>query len=355
MKRLIFALLMVSILILAGCSTTQTTSDGSNSQTSKTSAKAICGNGIQESGETSETCCLDVPCSEFFSCKELSQGDKLINTCAKDKLEDTKEYKNLLEYWQEESMEYNKESDLINYDYILTKINQMNRSIEKLKSVYDVSTEELFIQYRYERRDWNVKRTELFNKISKESDEDKQKELYSQVITLDKGELERLNRFSDEQADSINTKFDYDIIERREILKSQIKEEEDTLDLANKKHEIQLSIIDYSPKCYDWGDEECFLEYAKIQIKNTGEIPLLEPTFDFYIQKGDSVISRDIDEYDYNLDEIPVGYDGVFKSSYVGYDSKESLPKGSYTLKVNLKQGVSTKVIATATTSITMR
>ena len=45
--------------------------------------------------------------------------------------------------------------------------------------------------------------------------------------------------------------------------------------MANKEHEIQLDIIDYSPTCYDWSEEECFLDYVKIQIKNIGELALV--------------------------------------------------------------------------------
>ena len=87
------------VVILAGCTqTTETTSQDGKTST-KLDKNAICGNGIQEQGETSDNCCLDVECSEFFTCKELSQGDKTINTCAKDKLEETKEYKKLLEFW----------------------------------------------------------------------------------------------------------------------------------------------------------------------------------------------------------------------------------------------------------------
>lgn len=354
MKKIILLLFVLTVVVLAGCTQTTETSSQDGKTTTKLDKNAICGNGIQEQGETSDNCCLDVECPQFFSCKELTQGDKTINTCAKAKLEETKEYQDFMGYWEEESWEYSKEADLINYDTILTKINQMNRTVAKLTESYDVSILESFVKYRYERRDWNVKRTELLESMAKEADEEKQKQIFSQVIDLDKEELARLNAFNDDQIDEITRKFDYDIFERRDTLRSQIKEEEDLLELANKEHEIDISIVDYSPECYSYSDE-CFLDYVKVGIKNVGEISLINPTFDFYIQKADNVKSRDIDEYDYNLDEIPVGYDGIFKATYIGYDNMESLPPGSYTLKVNLKQGVSTKVIATASTSITLR
>jgi len=354
-SQLIILSFVILSLFLAGCIQSNDTGESSSDLGGfGKKSNAICGNGIQEAGETSENCCLDVECADFFECKELLQGDKTINTCVKQKLEETKEYKNLLEYWEDESMEYNKEFDLINYDYVLTKINQMNRTVTKLSDTFDVTTEKAFVRYRYERREWNVERTKLLESISKEADEDKQKEVFSQVIELDKGELQRLNSFTDEQIEAINEIFDYDIFERRDTLKAQIKEEEDLLELANKEHEIEIDIIDYNPKCYEYSNE-CFLDYVKLSIKNVGELPLQNPTFDFYIQKGDRVISRDIDEYDYNFDEIPVGYDGVYKATYIGYDNMDSLPEGSYTLKVNLKQGVSTKVITSTTTSISLR
>jgi len=354
MKKIILTMLVLAIVVLAGCTQTTETDNQESKSTPKLAKNAICGNGIQEQGETHENCCLDVACPEFFNCKELTQGEKVINTCVKAKLEETAEYKKLIQYWEEESWEYSKESDLINYDSILTKINQMNRTVTTLSTSYDVSILAKFVQYRYERREWNVQRTDLIKAMNKESNEDKQKQIFAQIIELDKGELARLNSFENSQISEIDKIFNYDIFERGDSLKSQIKEYEDALNLANKNHEIELSIIDYNPKCYSWSDE-CFLDYVKINIKNVGEIALQNPTFDFYIQKADSVKTRDIDEYDYNLNSIPVGYNGVFKATYIGYDGMSSLPPGSYTLKVNLKQGVSTKVIASATTSITLR
>lgn len=351
---MILAILVTVMFLFTACSISDTSDSTDSGLSSKSSAKAICGNGIIETGETSDNCCLDIECPAFSSCKELNQGDKVVNACAKAKLEETDEFEKFMGYWEEESWEYSKEGDLINFDTILTKINQMNRSVAKLSEAYDTALLEAFVNYRYERREWNVNRGDLMEQMNKESDETKYKQLFSQIIELDKAELERLNAFDDAQLDEINDLFDYDIFERRDVLKSQIKEEEELLELANKEHEIELSVVDYNPTCYSYSDE-CFLDYVKVGIKNVGEIPLSNPTFDFYIMKLDSVKSRDIDTYAYDFDEIPVGYDGVYKETYVGYDSMDSLPPGSYTLKVNLKRGVSTKVIATASTSITLR
>ena len=355
--KMLFVLFILSIIVIAGCNqqSPNTSQSGAIMQMlpAVSKGKAICGNGLVENGETKENCCLDVSCDEFFVCKELQQDGKTINTCAKSKLEETKDYKNLLGYLDEENREYEKESNLINYDNILTKINQMNRTVAKLSSAYDLSLEQIYVKYRYERRDWNVNRGKVNEQISKTRDEDTQKQLFAKIIELDKQELQRLRGFTDEQVEKIKTKFDYDIIERRDTLAAQIKDEEKFLDLANKGYQVELSVIDYNPKCSDYSNE-CFLEYTKTNIKNVGELELQKPTFDFYIMKGDTVLSRDVDKYDYNLDAIPIGFEGVFKTNYIGYDNQAQIPKGTYTLKVNLKQGVSTKVIATTSTTIKM-
>jgi len=357
MKRIVVGLILL-FLLFSGC-TANTSTGESNTSNNKSNAELksvepICGNGIQESGETSANCCLDVECGEFFSCKELEQGDKKINTCVKAKLEETKDYKNLLDYYTAESAEYDKESDLIDYDYILTKIDQMDRAVKGLEGMFDVSLEKTFVQYRYDRREWNVKRDTAVQKLAEETDEDKQIEIYEQIISLDKQELERLKSFSEEEIDEITSIFDYDILERQSTLQSMITEEETYLETWKQGYQITLEIIDYSPTCYSYSNE-CYLDYVKLSIKNNGNLALQNPTFDFYIIKDDQVISREIDQYTYYFKEIPKGYDGVYKEESVGLSDNDKLQPGSYTLKVDLKSGITPKIISTISKNITIR
>ncbi|MFH1895165.1 MAG: hypothetical protein ABIJ74_01095 [archaeon] len=354
MKRILVIALVLIILFFSGCSQNEQSNNGSNSTSAPDSKnKALCGNGIAETGENYENCCLDVECPEFFSCKEIEQGKNKINTCVKAKLEETKEYKNFITYLGEETAEYEKESGVIDYDYILTKIEQMDRAIKKLDGVFDVTIEKRYVQYRYNRREWNIKKANLSQKFTEATDEDKQKEIFEQIITLDKEELQRLKSFAEEEIDKINSKFDYDILEKQSYLESLIPEEEKFLENWKEGYQIEIEVIDYKPYCSSYSNE-CYLEYVKLSIKNNGELNFDNPAFDFYIYKGDQVISRDIDK-SISDTEIAAGFNGVYKETYIGYDSKEDIQPGTYTLKVNLKRGITTNAVATTSKTINLK
>ncbi|MFH1256984.1 MAG: hypothetical protein V1494_06880 [Candidatus Diapherotrites archaeon] len=347
----------ILLLILSGCTqdvgSPAALSNSDNSlPSSDLSANAICGNGIAEPGEIAENCCLDVACPQFFDCKELESGGQKVNTCAKQKLEETKQYKDIIKFLDAESAEYDKESALIDYDFILTKIEQMERAVSELEGSFDVNLEKTYVKYRRDRREWNVNRNALVEKTAVENDEEKFIELYQQIINLDKQELERLKGFSEEDIKQINSKFEYDILERQSYLEMDIPKEEKALELVKEGFQIELSIVDYNPTCYN---NECFLDYVKIGIKNNGEAILQNPMFDFYIYEGDQVLSRDVDEQSYALSEIPVGYDGIYKATYIGYDNKTEISPGTYTLKVNLKSGVAIQAVASTSKTVTLR
>lgn len=205
-------IILILGFIISGCSATENLDFLDNTE---------CGNGIIEEGETQETCCLDVGCSNYHECNKKEEKSSYF--CEKKKLEDTQEYKRFMQHYNESMEEY--DSDNTNYNTIKVKTNSMKRELEELKPYYDTEIEEMYLQYRFDRIEWNIARNEL-KEQSKIIDESELLNNYKEILKLDKEELNRMSSYTQAQKKEIREQFDYDIFEKIDILSNSISEKE---------------------------------------------------------------------------------------------------------------------------------
>ncbi len=333
---------------------------------SKPSSKAICGNNILEKGETQENCCLDVPCDTFFVCKELQQNNQNINTCVKLKLEETKEYKDMLSAWLSINLESNDIYDITtNYDIRKTRVEQMNKAVTKLSNDYNMDIYKEFVDFIYSADNFSENINAIYNKLESVEDIDTQLELLNQTVTVNNTELTRLNNYTSDQTDLFNSIFNFDIIPIKEDIKSYIKLFQEQIPKSNVIKEmtpnpvVELSIIDYTPRCFEESGD-CVLIVFKINIKNNGFFKLSNPNFDVSILKEGVIVNKDINA-PFDLHSIPAQYNGSQSDYLIGYDRNDvnkgllTLSEGQYVLKVDLRTGADQNIIATTSKVIAIQ
>jgi len=348
-NSILMGMFLVSILMLAGCATTDT-----STLTGGSSAKAICGNGIAEKGETADNCCADVPCADGFKCKEKLETGNTIYFCKKLSKEEAYEYKKFQEYHEQIDYEYNKpEQSLINWGSMLSKVESMKDYLSNLKTQrYDVSVDEEFLKH-YERRiNLNklvYEKSENFDSLS----ETEQKAIIDELITLYTTEKDTLSAIESSMKIELDKQYEYDINGKIDYANERITELQALKEKIEKGQSATIDVTTFDSTCYSGNDG--YLNSVNIGVKNTGGFAIEYPRIDVFLMDGTRQIDKDTDNY-FGYDDIAEGEERFEKISFMlGYLSGDYTPCKKYDLKINLRSGANPKIITTTTVKVEIK
>lgn len=346
-NTILIGVFLVSILVLAGCATTETsTSSGSN-------VKAICGNGIAEKGETADNCCTDVACAAGFECKDKLENGNTVYFCKKLSKEEAYEYKKFLEYRDQIEYEYNKpEQTLVNWGSMLSKVESMKDYLSNLKTLgYDVSVDEEFLKH-YERR---LNLNKLVYEKSDDFDslaESEQKTVIDELITLYTTEKDTLSAIEPTMKIELDKQYEYDINGKIDYANERITELQALKEKIEKGQSATIDVTTFDSTCYSG---EGYLNSVNIGVKNTGGFAIEEPRIDVFLMDGTKQVDKDTDNY-FGYDDIAPAEERFEQISFMlGYLSGESTACKKYDLKINLRSGANPKVISTTTVKVEIK
>ena len=351
MKKLVLlGVLLISILILTGC----TTNENSSSSSLKVSnTKTICGNGIAENKETADNCCVDVPCADGFECKEKLENGNTIYFCKKLSKEEAYEYKKFQEYHEQIDYEYNKlEQTLINWGSMLSKVESMKDHLSSLKMQgHDISIDEEFLKH-YERR---IKLNKLIYEKSEGFDslsESEQKTIIDELIVLYTTEKETLSAIESTIKVELDKQYEYDINGKIDYANERIAELQTLKEKIEKGQSAKIDITTYDSTCNSGGG---YLDSINMGVKNTGGFAIDDPKIDVFLIDGTKQVDKDTDNY-FGYADLAIEEERFEQVTFMlGYLSGDYTPCKKYDLKINLRSGANPKIIATTTVKVEIK
>ena len=350
-KSILIGIMLISILIIAGC----TTNDQSiSSSISLSNTKTICGNGIAEKGETADNCCVDVSCSDGFECKEKIENEDTIYFCKKLSKTERYEYQKFLEYNDQIDLEYDKtETILINWDSMFSKIEYMKGYLSNLKAAgYDVSVDEEYLKH-YERR---IKLNKQVYAIVSETDDSlsdsEKKANLDEIISLQTAEIKILSAIEPSMKIELDRQYQYDINGKIESANEYITNLQALKEMINKGLSATIDVTSFDSSCYSG---EGYLTSVNIGIKNNGGFTIYDPKIDVFLMDGTKQVDKDTDNY-FGYDDLNPEAERFEQITFMlGYVNGESSTCKKYDLKINLRSGADPKIIATTTVKVEIK
>ncbi|MEK6938468.1 MAG: hypothetical protein AABX04_05465 [Nanoarchaeota archaeon] len=345
-NSLILIVILALALLIVGCS-------GASNSINIGSSKSICGNGVEEKGETAENCCTDVKCSDGFECKNKIENGNTVYFCKKLNKEESYEFKKFISYEEEINTEYDKpEESLINWGSMISKVQSMKDYLAQLKQKgYDTSVDDEFLKH-FERR---INLNKLVYEKTKDFDslgETEQKSVIDELIILYQQEKDALSSINGSMKIEIDKQYDYDLNGKIDYANERINELQQQKERLEKGQSATIDVTNFDSSCYS---SSGYLTSVNMGIKNTGGFDVEEPRVDVFLIDGGKQVDKKTDNY-FGYDTLESGEERFERISFMlGYVGGESSPCKTYDLKINFRSGANPKVIATKTVKVEIK
>lgn len=359
MSKALIVLLLMGILFFAGCASqggvASQTNAGQPTQQIETQKpaelqKSVCGNGIKETGETSDNCCKDAGCPDTFKCQSKFEGNETLYFCKKILKEETYEAGKIKTLMEDISLEINKENDLRDYSKAKSKLSDMDALIQKLKALgYDVNTEEFLYKAAKARTEVSEVRSATY-KDSESMTFEQQKAAVTkdlEDLTAIVSTLENLKSQYSSNLKEAKELYGYDIDENLDAWKSYKKADEELKLKYEKGIGASLSILDLTKSCtrYSTISDSAYLSALKLSIENTGGFDFSSPVVDIKIYSGDTIVSKNSE----NLYKTLVA--GTKTYNDLSLFNRDLKCDTTYKLTAELRDGADPKVYASTSTT----
>ena len=356
-SKALVVFILLGILLFAGCAS-QGGAQGAPS-TGQPSAQAgaqkpaelktaVCGNGIKEEGETSDNCCKDAGCPATFKCQTKSEGNQTIQFCAKTEKKDTYEVGKIKSLYSDVKEELSKESSLIDFTRAQSKLSDMNKQIEALKTNgYDTSAEVYFYSAIKTSVDGTSAVVSATSSIDKSSTLEQRKTVVSTLISTAKAKvaaLEALKSGSSSTIQEADELYGYEIDSDIDSWNALQKQSEKTLIGLEKGWKADVSITSVDKKCYRYStiDDSGTLSSVKIKLENTGGFTIESPQIDIILSKDGSEVASDTKNIWTSIEPGDVKYEELSI-----YESSLKCDQ-DYQLTINVRDGPAPAVYGTA-------
>lgn len=354
MKYFVLSLILVLFLII-GCvqtSETATPNSPSVSDSPKTTTKpaelktAVCGNGVLESGETSDICCQDAGCPNTFKCNSTSVNGSAVHFCQKVEKQSTFESGKIKQLVDDISTEINKEeSGLRDFQKVKTKLSEIDSNIKKLVQLgYDTKTEEFLYKVSKSRSELTEIRTQRFANLSTLTEVDQMKPLVltdlSEVTSL----VATLEGFKSNYSANLAEAeqiYGYNIDLNLDTWKNYQRIDQNWLDRANRGITAELSVTStQTRKCTSSSYSTGLISGINLDVRNTGGFDISDPRVDILVYSGPQLVEKSTENI---YDSLVSGQTAHLELSPYIYD----LDCETYSVKLDLRDGANPKVIAT--------
>ena len=365
MSKALVVLVLLGILLFAGCAS-QGGAQGAPS-TGQPSAQAgtqkpaelktaVCGNGVKESGETSDNCCKDAGCPATFKCDSKFENGSTVSFCLKVNKADTFEAGKIKKLTSDITTEINKDITLIDIDKARSKLNEIAQYEIQLKQQgYDTKTEEFMqkaMKARIDVKDLMVQRNEEIKKASTDAQKvdiiRKQLEDVKSLIST----LEKLKSDYSANLQEAEQVYEYDISQNIDSWKDTVKQTE----VAIKEYEVQTAPVSLSLSIVTASSNARYIYQPVITVTNDGDTDVSNLVIEAELSKGGTVIESDSDALfmagGNSIKSVPAGKTVKGYLNIMWYGG--SVTDGTYTLKVTARRGADATPLSSDSATVTV-